>query len=66
MRRLATPDAPECVAIRGGTPYLNIGRADADQAEARPYLRRCAGTRSRHADRPDHENFLARQVLRAL
>jgi hypothetical protein len=46
-------------AIGGGTPDITIGRADADQAGARPYLHRCAGTRFRHADVPDHENFLA-------
>ena len=27
-----------------GTPDMTLGRADADQAGARPYLRRCAGT----------------------
>ena len=35
--------------IGGGTPDMTIGRAAADQAGARPYLHRCAGTRSRHA-----------------
>ena len=35
--------------LEGGTPDMTIGHADADQAGARPYLHRCAGTRSGHA-----------------
>ena len=31
---------------------MTIGRANADQAGARPYLHRWAGTRFKHADRP--------------
>ena len=47
-------------AIGGGTPDITIRRADADQAVARPYLHRCAGTRFRDCGYvPDHENFLA-------
>ena len=43
--RPATPDAPECIYHRRrATPDLTIGPAEADQAGARPYLRRCAGT----------------------
>ncbi len=39
LRRLATPDAPECI-YHGGrtTPDLTIGPAEADQAGARPTL----------------------------
>jgi hypothetical protein len=37
--------------IRGGTPDMTSGRADADQAGARPYQRCYAGTLSRHATR---------------
>src|SRR5271165_524403 len=43
--RPAKPDAPECIyRRRRATPDLTIGPAEADQAGARPYLRRCAGT----------------------
>jgi hypothetical protein len=47
--------------IRGGTPDLTSGCADADHAGARPYLHRCAGTRSRdatHVQRRRRERIL--------
>src|SRR5271166_4246067 len=45
LRCRATPDAPECIYHRRrAIPDLTIGPAEADQAGARPYLRRCAGT----------------------
>ncbi len=51
IRRERVPDVRRrtrrsASTIGGGTPDMTIGRAAADQAGARPYLHRYAGTRS--------------------